>query len=132
MTVRSEDGLDELSTTSKNKIYFLKNNKISSMVLDPQKIGLQKGKINEIQISSKEQAVSAFVSVLNNTANNSMIEITALNAAGGLMVSDLADNFKDAVEISLDTIKSGVAYGLLEDFIRYCGDVNKLKEVETS
>lgn len=131
MTVRSQDGLDELSTTSKNRVCFLKNDKINSMILDPQKIGLQKGKIKEIQVTSKEEAVTAFVSVLNNTANRSMIEITALNAAGGLIVSNLADNFNEAIEISLDTIKSGMAYSLFEDFIRFCGDIKKLEAVDT-
>ena len=59
-----------------------------------------------------------------------MIEITALNAAGGLVVANVANDFKDGLEIALDTIKSGMSYSLLEDFIRYCGDVKKLKEFE--
>ena len=130
MTVISENGLDELSTLSKNKICFLKNGEINSIIFDPQKLGLKKGNLNEIQISSKEEAVNAFVSVLNNTANNSMIEITALNAAAGLIVANVADDFKDAIEISLDTIKSGATYSLFEDFIRFCGDVKKLEELE--
>ncbi len=130
MTVISENGLDELSTLSKNKICFLKNGKINSIIFDPQKLGLKKGNLNEIQISSKKEAVNAFVSVLNNTANNSMIEITALNAAAGLIVANVADDFKDAIEISLDTIKSGATYSLFEDFIRFCGDVTKLEELE--
>ena len=43
MTVRSDDGMDELSTTSKNKICLLKNNIITNMVIDPQDVGLQRG-----------------------------------------------------------------------------------------
>jgi anthranilate phosphoribosyltransferase len=95
MTVRSQDGLDELSTTSKNQVYFLKNGIITPMTIDPEKLGLTKPKIKDIQISNKDQAINAFVSVLNNTANNAMIEITALNAAGGLMVENIAKNFEE-------------------------------------
>ena len=36
MAVRSADGMDELSTTSKNQICMLKNNTITKMTLDPQ------------------------------------------------------------------------------------------------
>ena len=127
MTVRSQDGLDELSTTSKNQVYFLKNNSIKQMVIDPEKLGLKKPQINDIQIKTKNEAVKAFISVLNNSANNAMIEITALNAAGGLIVANVADSFEEGIEIALDTIKSGMAYTLFEDFVHYCGDIKKVE-----
>ena len=73
MTVRSDDGLDELSTTSKNQICLLKNNTVTKMTLDPQEIGLQKGNIADIQINSKEDAIKSFVDVLNCTANKTKI-----------------------------------------------------------
>ena len=127
MVVRSDDGMDELSTTSKNQICMLKNNMITKMTLDPQKIGLQKGNISDIQISSKEDAIKSFVTVLNDSANKTKIEITALNAAGGLIVSDMADSFTDAVELALDTIHSGKAFDKLENFVKNCGDIEKLE-----
>lgn len=130
MTVRSQDGLDELSTTSKNQVYFLKNGIITPMIIDPEKLGLTKPKIKDIQISNKDQAINAFVSVLNNTANNAMIEITALNAAGGLMVANIAKNFEEGIEIALNTIKNGDVLKLLENFVRAYGDITKLKEFE--
>ena len=128
MTVRSQDGLDEFSTTAKNQVYLLKNNSINKMTIDPQELGLAKPEIKDIQVTTKEQAANAFVSVLNNSANKAMIEITALNAAGGLIVANVADNFKEALEIALETIKSGVTFSLFEDFVRFCGDVKKLEE----
>ena len=127
IAVRSDDGMDELSTTSKNQICMLKNNMITKMTLDPQKIGLQKGNISDIQISSKEDAIKSFVTVLNDSANKTKIEITALNAAGGLIVSDMADSFTDAVELALDTIHSGKAFDKLENFVKNCGDIEKLE-----
>ena len=130
MVVRSDDGMDELSTTSKNQICMLKNSMITEMTLDPQEIGLQKGNISDIQISSKEDAIKSFVTVLNDSANKTKIEITALNAAGGLIVSDMADSFTDAVELALDTIHSGKAFDKLENFVKNCGDIKKLEEVK--
>jgi len=131
MTVHSEDGLDELSTTGKNKVCFLKNNKMETFIVDPEKLGLHKASIKDIQISSKVQAIQAFLSVLNGTANRSMTEITILNAAGGLMVSNIAANFGDAIEIAAQTIKSEKAYSLLTDFVKSCGQIEKLKEAES-
>ena len=130
MTVRSADGMDELSTTSKNQICMLKNNTITKMTLDPQEVGLQKGNISDIQISSKEDAIESFVNVLDDSANKTKIEITALNAAGGLIVSNIADSFTDAVELSLDTIRSGKAFDKLKNFVKNCGDIEKLERIE--
>ena len=127
MAVRSADGMDELSTTSKNQICMLKNNTITKMTLDPQEVGLQKGNITDIQISSKEDAINSFVTVLNGSANKTKIEIAALNAAGGLIVSDMADSFTDAVELALNTIHSGKAFDKLENFVKNCGDIEKLE-----
>jgi len=130
MAVRSADGMDELSTTSKNQICMLKNNIITKMILDPQEVGLQKGNITDIQISSKEDAIESFVTVLNGSANKTKIEITALNAAGGLIVSNIADSFADAVESALNVIHSGKAFDKLENFVKNCGDIEKLEGVK--
>ena len=130
MTVRSNDGMDELSTTSKNKICLLKNNIITKMTIDPQDVGLQRGNLSDIQIVTKEDAIKSFVDVLNDTANKTKIEITALNAAGGLIVSDIADSFGEAVELALNTIHSGKAFDKLKNFLKNCGDMEKLEGVE--
>ena len=130
MTVRSADGMDELSTTSKNQICMLKNNKITKMTLDPQELGLHKGNITDIQIHSKKEAMNSFLTVLNGSAGKIKIEITALNAAGGLIVSDMADSFTDAVELALDTIRSGKAFDKLENFVKNCGNIEKLEGVK--
>ena len=132
MTVRAADGMDELSTTSKNQICLLKNNTVTKMILDPQEVGLQKGNITDIQINSKEDAIKSFVDVLNDTANKTKIETTALNAAGGLIVSDIADSFDDAVELALNTIHSGKAFDKLKNFVKNCGDIKKLEGVGKS
>jgi anthranilate phosphoribosyltransferase len=76
-----------------------------------------------------EEAIQSFVGVLNNTANQAMIETTVLNAAGGLIVANIAQNFEEGVEVALQTIKDGKAFGLLEEFIKDTGDLSKLKEI---
>ena len=132
MAVRSKDGLDELSTTSKNHICLLKNKKIETFVLDPQELGLKKSEIKQLQVTSKESAIDAFVSVLNGSANKAMIETTALNAAGGLIVAKMANNFSSAIDLALDTLQSEKAYKLFSKFISFCGNKNVLKDLESS
>ena len=129
-----DDGIYDITETlPKSKIDLeesIKNNVITKMILDPQQVGLQKGNISDIQISSKEDAIKSFVTVLDGSANKTKIEITALNAAGGLIVSNIADSFTDAVELTLNVIHSGKAFDKLENFVKNCGDIKKLEEVK--
>lgn len=130
MTVISEDGLDELSTTSKNYIYHLNKGEVTSSVLDPVELGLGKAKISDLQISTKEEAINAFIGILKGTAKKPMLEITALNAAAGLIVGGFSEKFDEALEISLQSIKGGKAYDLFTSFIKYCGDMSKVEALE--
>ncbi|MDH3311747.1 MAG: anthranilate phosphoribosyltransferase [Nitrosopumilus sp.] len=129
MTVRSDDGMDEFSTSAVNRVCVLRNDKVLMNAIDPEVVGLHKSKLEDIQIQTKEDAIKSFVGVLNNTANQAMIETTALNTAGGLIVANIANNFEEGVEIALNTIKDGKAFSLLEKFVADTGDISKLKEM---
>ncbi len=129
MCVRAENGMDEFSTNTKNKVFYLHNDKITSMIVDPQRYGLTHSSISDIQVSTYEQAVSSFVSVLKGVANKAMTETTALNAAAGLMVANKAESFSEAIETSLEVIDSGKAFDLLEQFVKNYGDGEKLEEI---
>ena len=129
MTVRSDDGMDEFSTSAVNRVCILKKDNVSMNAIDPESVGLHKSKLTDIQIKSKEDAIRSFVGVLDNTANQAMIETTALNAAGGLIVANIANNFEEGVEIALNTIRDGKAMSLLEKFVRHTGDISKLREI---
>jgi len=127
LAVRSEDGMDELSTTSKNKVCMLKNNEISEFIINPEEYNMEKGNLSDIQISTKQDAIDAFVNVLNNTANKTMKEITILNAAGGMIVGGLCDEFKDGVELATETINSGKAFEKLKQFAKENNAQEKLE-----
>ena len=129
MTVRSDDGMDEFSTSSTNRVCILRDDKVLMNAIDPEVVGLHKSSLKDIQIQTKEDAIKSFVGVLNNTANQAMIETVALNAAGGLIVANISNNFEEAVELALNTIKDGKAFSVLEKFVQDTGDISKLKEI---
>jgi len=129
MTVRSDDGMDEFSTSGTNKVCILKDDKVLMNVIDPKVVGLHKSSLKDIQIKTKDDAIKSFVKVLNNTANQAMIETTALNAAGGLIVANITNNFEEGVELAMNTIKDGKAFKTLENFVKDTGDITKLKEI---
>ena len=83
--------------------------------------------ISEVIGDIPTDVVSEVIVVNNNSNDNT--ETTALNAAGGLIVANIANNFEEGVEIALETIKNGKAFGLLENFVKDTGDFQKLKEI---
>ncbi len=128
LAVRSFDGMDELSTTSKNKACLLKDNQITEFIINPEDYKMQKGELSEIQISTKEEAVNSFMSVLSNTANRTMKEITILNAAGGMLAGGMCDKFNEGVEIATHTIDSGKSFEKLKQFAKENNAIEKIEE----
>ena len=128
LTVRSDDGMDELSTTSKNKACLLKNEEITEFIIDPSKYNMEKGNLSDIQISTKKEAIESFVKVLNNTSNKTMKEITILNAAGGLLVGGLCDKFEEGIELARLTVDNGKAFEKLKQFVKENNSLEKLEE----
>ena len=128
LTVRSDDGMDELSTTSKNKACLLKNEEITEFIIDPSKYNMEKGNLVEIQVSTKKEAIDAFVKVLNNTSNKTMKEITILNAAGGHLVGGMCNRFEEGIELAKETIDNGKAYEKLKQFVKENNALEKLEE----
>ncbi len=132
MTVISHDGLDELSTTAKNQVCNLKDGHIDNYILEPADLGLSRAKLSDIQVSTKEEAIRAFVSVLDGTGKKSMTDIAALNAAAGFIVGGISDKFDEAIEIAFDIIHSGKSFDLFRDFVKYCGDISKVEELKNN
>ena len=129
LAVRSEDGMDELSATSKNKVCMLKNNEITEFVINPEDYNIRNGSLSDIQISTKQEAINAFTNVLNDTSNKTMKDVTILNAAGGILVSGICDRFDDSLELSRETINNGSAFKKLRQFSKINNGLNKLEEI---
>ena len=130
LAVRSFDGMDELSTTSKNKACLLKDNQITEFIINPEDYNMQKGELSDIQISTKEEAIRSFINVLNDTANTTMKEITILNAAGGMLAGGMCEKFADGIEMATEAINSGKSFDKLKQFAKENNAAEKIEGCE--
>ena len=126
IAVRSEDGMDELST-SKNKVCMLKNNEITEFIINPADYNIEKGNLSDMQISTKKEAIDAFLNVLNDTSNKIMKDVTVLNAAGGMLVGGLCDSIDDGVELAREVINNGKSFKKLKQFAEENNALDKLE-----
>ncbi|HXV47092.1 MAG TPA: anthranilate phosphoribosyltransferase [Nitrososphaera sp.] len=130
MIVHAADGFDELSNTCENDIVWVSGEKTKRIRLHPKVVGMQAAKPEQLLVSSKEDSIKSTLQSIHGKAASEKQDIVILNAAAALVVGKVAQDFKDGVEVARDAIRSGKAQDKLAQLIKYCGDLEKLKESE--
>jgi anthranilate phosphoribosyltransferase len=118
---RSDDGLDELSTTAANRLWQVNNGEISEFEFDPISIGLER--VNQSQLlggdATHNAQVAAGVFAGEGFPNSEQITaIVCLNAAVGIVTYELAKNpflaevnFSDRIQSAFHVAMSAIANG---------------------
>ena len=132
MIVHAQDGFDELSNTCQNDIYWVssENRTTRRITLHPNTLGMEVAKPEQLVVSSKIDSIRNTLQTIYGKASKEKVDVVALNAAAALVISKNAANLKEGVECARDAIKSGKARDKLSQLIKYCGDLEKLKEAE--
>ena len=135
LIVRSEDGMDELSTTAKNTIIHVISEDgkydIKSEILDPRSLGLPRVSINEMKIKNKMDAINESLRVIYGMYNNKPQEnIVLLNSAAVLLAGNRVESFKEGLAVARDSLLEGRPQKLLKKLIKSIGDPTKLELAE--
>ena len=135
MIVRSHDGMDELSTTSRNTIIHVtfQDGKyiVQNELLDPVSLGLPKSSIQEIIVKDRMESINESLRIIYGIQSNKSKEnIVLLNSAAALMVGGNIESLSDAISIARDSLNEGRPQKLLETIIKNSGDVSKLEQAE--
>lgn len=129
--VHADDGFDELSNTCENDVILVSEDReIKRIRLHPKDVGMQVTKPEQLVVNSKEESIKYTLQSIYGKASSEKQDVVMLNAAAALMVSKIAQDFKDGIEIARDSIKSGKAQDRLSQLMKYCGNLEKLKEAE--
>jgi anthranilate phosphoribosyltransferase len=132
MIVYAHDGFDELSNTCQNDIYWISssNETTRRIRLHPSAVGMEVAKPEKLTVDSKIDSIMSTLQALYGTGSKEKKDIVILNGAAALVVSKVVPNLKEGVQTASDVIKSGKARDKLSQMIKYCGDLEKLKEAE--
>jgi anthranilate phosphoribosyltransferase len=111
LVFRSEDGLDELSTTSAAKIWQVSQGQVQEFLLDPQDLGLHR--VNQQALLGGDAKHNAEVAVklfdgLRFENSDAIRDVVILNAAAGIVTYELATN----PALASETIQSRFASAL--------------------
>ena len=115
--VHGEDGLDEISLSSKTIIAELKNNEIKEFVFDPKDYGYEYINLSDIKGRDAKYNANKFVQMLNGE-NIKFQHIVEINAGAALYISGISNNLKEGFELARNTIEKKIAKEYLNNLIK--------------
>ncbi len=123
LVFRSDDGLDELSNTSKNRIWQVFEGQVEEFTLNPADLGIKMVNIEQLLGGDARENAEVAMKLFEGETHGkfkAIKEVVALNAAAGLVAFELAQNpalaktdllerFDRAIQKTLNAIESGAA-----------------------
>ena len=116
MVVHS-NGLDEISSAGVTKILELKESHITEKELKPEDLGIKLANVDELRISDAKTSAKVLRDILSGKAAGPRKDIVILNAAAAIIAGNLAEDFKSAIRLAEDSVRSGRALACLEKLI---------------
>ncbi|MBP7053714.1 MAG: anthranilate phosphoribosyltransferase [Phycisphaerae bacterium] len=110
-------GMDEISLIGKTRIVELRDDKIASFELDPADYGIANASIDALGSGDAIANAGVIRDILAGKERGPKRDIVVLNAAAGIIVAGLADDFARAIEQAKASIDQGKALHCLERLI---------------
>lgn len=120
MVVHGLDGMDEITISAPTMIAHVEHDSVRSERLDPLSLGIDRGTLAALAVSTLDDAADAIRLVLGG-GRGPKRDITLVNAAAALIVGGVAEGFEPALGLAEDAIDSGRAEGLLRELARLSG-----------
>lgn len=118
--VSGMDRLDEITITGKTKVTELKNAKIRTYYITPEKFGLKKAKIEDVKGGDAKENAKILLSVLKGERGPRR-DIVLMNAGAALVAGNKAKDMAHGISIAADSIDSGIALDKLNQLITVTG-----------
>ena len=113
----SNEGLDEISIFSKTRVYELNNKIIKTFVINPKSLIKNKYSFKSILGKDANYNSKKIIEIFNGK-HNAFLEIVALNAAAGLIISGKESNLQEAYYKTKHYLLSGQAIKKIEQLTK--------------
>jgi len=111
--VHGLDGIDEVSTVGPTQVSELRNRSVRTYTVSPEDLGLAKSSADAISGGKPEENAAITTAVLRGEKGPRQ-DIVLANAAAALVAAEIADDWRDGVDLARRAIASGAAYEKLE------------------
>lgn len=119
MVVFGQGGYDEISIIGPTLISELKNGVIEEHVVEPEDVGLNRARPEDIEGGDSRKNAKIVHAVFSGT-KGAHRDIVVLNAAAGLAAAGRTADMREGVELAKELIDSGAARRKLEEYVDFC------------
>ncbi|QEA58366.1 anthranilate phosphoribosyltransferase [Leuconostoc koreense] len=112
--VHGQDGLDEVTLTTKTDLAILSDGHIRETIFDPQDYGFEYVSIESLQGGTPNENAKITEHILTGEITGPMADTAILNAALALFIAKKATSIDDAIQLARETLISGAALDQLE------------------
>ena len=121
LVVCGEERLDEISCAGNTHAWELRDGKITELTLHPEQFGLKVHALSEVAGGTPQENADTFTLLLNSgdaipERLTPILHFVLMNSSALLVVAGVAKDFKEGVQLSLDSITSGSAWKALHLF----------------
>lgn len=114
LIVRGDDGLDEITTTTKTSILEVQSGVLKPKYeISPEDFGVKRAKPGDLSGGIASDNAKILMDVLNGKSGSKR-DIVILNAAAAIYAADKADSIKDGIGLASESIDSGSALKKLQ------------------
>lgn len=114
MVVHGDDGLDEITTTTTTDVCEIKDGKLITYKLDPEKLGFKKATLEDIKGGEAKENAEIILRVLKGE-KGAPRDIVVLNSGAALYVAKITDSLEEGIKKAAELIDSGAAYRKYEE-----------------
>lgn len=117
MVVHGVGGLDEVSTFGQTSVCEIKDGKVLPYEISPTDFGLPLVTPQDLKGGDAAENAALAYRLLRDHEKGPKRDIVLLNAACGIYVGRAAPSIKDALQLAADSIDSGKALAVLEQYV---------------
>jgi anthranilate phosphoribosyltransferase len=133
MVVHGREGMDEISTSGRTLVSWLKDGEIETREFSPEDFGLKSRGAVGREVDGADDAARITLEILEGRDFDSpLTEMVLVNSAAALVVARRADDLPGGVELARESLESGAALSKLKALVNYSGgDVSRIEVYAT-
>ena len=122
VVVSAEDGVDELSVTSRTRVIEVRDGATEEWFVEPEDHGLGRAHLDDVAGGAPEDNAAVTREVLEGKGGPAA-DLVALNAGAAIFVAGGADDLASGIERAREAIESRAASGVLARLVALTGEI---------
>ncbi|MBI2597259.1 anthranilate phosphoribosyltransferase [Candidatus Daviesbacteria bacterium] len=116
LLITSQDGIDEITTTTDTNVFEIKGNKLRSYTISPKQFGINFSSKKDLSGKDATQNAEIIQDILSGK-KDAKRDIVILNSAASFYIAGKARNISEGVDLAEKSIDSGSALQTLQNLI---------------